>query len=532
MTRLLLRCAAVLCLVALAGTAASQPFAADGGFGRPVAVAGPGIVPTFAAAEDDGVMQAVWADAGGVWVRPLFDLDATPTLLVAGRSFRSVSATTAGGDIAVAWLERDLSTGRTHHSVTWRSQTHQLFEANLEVPLIVGAAGGSPWVLAAPRSDGRANLTLYRLNTDGSLEDPLVLYSTDLGVTGMTTAGVDEAIGGPAYVAWLEGQTTTSALGADSQWSAYVMAVNDPETPLALGAADVVDQRQAVAVGHGAAGDLHALWLLEEGPLELTTVRTGDQGLEVVGRATIGETGRPVAIASGSAFWLKDAFVRRATVDASGTPHDVTSVAWSPATIDRGALVAVPEASDSATVTLAWHGRLQGGGVMAYASDDSAPFNPGLKDRIAAWMEWNPWTAWQEALGQGLTALLAGVTITLGLSPLLFLLTLLAVRLPAYSARPAIVGAVIGMLTPVIIVIVLAWRFESPELAAIVSAGNLLSGAPFILIGGLLGLLSTRTGDREPQLTAFLAACAAVFFGVSGMAFVNYHSWAAFVGLV
>ena len=131
-----------------------------------------------------------------------------------------------------------------------------------------------------------------------------------------------------------------------------------------------------------------------------------------------------------------------------------------------------------------------------------------------------------------MTAILAGVTVTLALSPLLFLVTLLAVRIPALAARPANTGALVGILAPVLVVLVASTRFSSPALTSVFGPSSLLSAVPFLVLGGALGLLATRRGDREPQLTAFLAACATVFVALTGLAFVHYHVWAAFVGLI
>ncbi|HET8986268.1 MAG TPA: hypothetical protein VFN03_10955, partial [Trueperaceae bacterium] len=203
-------------------TALAQPYAADGGFMRPRLVAGPGVVATIATASHEGVMQIVWADADGIWRRPLRDAEATPTRVAPAGSTRGVSATTAGGDIAVAWLQRDLRTGRTSHSLTWRSHTYLLFESVLEVPMLVGEAGGTPWVLVAPRADGRASLMLYRVSPAGDLEEPITLHATSLNVTGVRAAGTDPTVRGPTHIAWLEGRTSSSAFGSDSEWFAYV----------------------------------------------------------------------------------------------------------------------------------------------------------------------------------------------------------------------------------------------------------------------------------------------------------------------
>src|SRR5690606_10312833 len=225
------------------------------------------------------------------------------------------------------------------------------------------------------------------------------------------------------------------------------------------------------------------------GALELTGIERSAGGLAVVSRSTIGERGRPIEVLPDGAFWVSDAFVRRATIDATGAVIDVTSVAWSPAPIEGATLMATHDVTQSPvtappTVTLAWYGRLQGGAIMGFASDDSVAFSPDLKDRVAALMGWNPWTIWQEALGQALASLLAGVAVTMGLTPVLFLLTLLALRIPALDARPAATGVLIGVILPVLVVLVINLRFPSPELTAALSPSSLVTGAPFFVIGG------------------------------------------------
>jgi hypothetical protein len=486
-------------------------------------------------------MQVVWADSDGIWHRPLFDGAATPTRLAPAGSSRGVSATTAGGDMAVAWLQRDLRTGRTSHSLTWRSRTLLLFEAALEVPMLVGEAGGTPWVLVAPRADGRASIELYRVSPDGELEEPLTLHSTSLNVTGVRAAGADPVSRGPAHVAWLEGLTSSSAFGSDSEWFAYVMSLAEGATPLRLGLADVSDVRQAVAIGTVSEGRLGALWLSVDGSLELTSVQATGGVLEVAGRHALGEPGRPVAFAGNDVFWLSDAFIRRATVDASGQPTGVTSVAWSPVPVEDATVYRPTGQSENpasggtdarAVTTLAWYGRTQGGTVSAYASDDSEAFVPGSVDEIARAMRWSPWTVWQEAVGQGLTSVLAGIIVTLGLAPLLFVLALVAVRARLAGSRHALLGAVLGIVAPVAILVFVALRYPAPQLSATLSLAGVLGALPWLLLGGVVGYLLARRSDNEGQLVTFLAACSAAFVAITALAFVNYHDWAAFVGII
>ena len=509
----------------LGASSHAQPYAAAGGFMRPQQVAGPGIVGSVATASHRGVMQVVFADTDGVWRRPLFDTAAAPERVAPAGSIRGVSATTAGDDIAVAWLERDLRTGRTRHSLSWRSRTTLLFETNQEVPMLVGEAGGSPWVLVAPRADGLANLLLYRLSADGELVEPVTLHSTPLNVTGIRAAGTDAAQRGPAYVAWLEGRTEAGGFGSESEWHSYVMSTAPEAAPVRLGLADVADVRQAVAIDRGPDGLVTAAWLTVDGALELTTLRQRDGLLAVEDRRPVGEQGRPIGFAADDVYWIADAFIRRGTVDAAGRLSDVTSVLWSPVPVAGADLH-----QEGAIVTLAWFGRLQGGAVSAYAADDSAPFAPGLVDEVARVMRWSPWTAGQEAAGQALTAMLAGVVVTLGLAPLLFVLALLTARARVGMARPAVLGAVLGIAAPVLGLVLLAAGNPAAELT--LNAAAVLRALPWLLIGGFAGYLVARHKDNERQIVTFIAACGAALVATTTLAFVNYHGWAAFLGLI
>jgi hypothetical protein len=533
--------AVVMCIATGASAAFAQPYAADGGFMRPRLVAGPGVVATIATASHQGVQQLVWADTDGVWRRPLFDAEAAPTRLAPAGSIRGVSATTAGGDIAVAWLQRDLRTGRTSHSVTWRSSTMVLFESTLEVPMLVGEAEGTPWVLVAPRADGRATIELYRVSPAGGLEEPVVLHSTTLNVTGVRASGSDPISRGPAHIAWLEGRTSSSAFGSDSEWHAYVMSTADGAAPLELGLADVIDVRQAVAIGPAVDGQLGALWLTVDGALELTTMQAAGDSLAVAGRRGLSEAGRPVAFAGNKVYWIADAFIRRATVDGSGQPVDATSVAWSPVPVEDAAVYGPTVTGEAAATgggsspepvtTLAWYGRAQGGLVSAYASDDSEAFVPGFGDEVARVMRWSPWTVVQEAVGQALTSVLAGIIVTLGLAPLLFVLALVAAK-ARVAARPALLGALLGIALPVALFVVVALRYPSPQLAAALTLDGVLGALPWLIVGGVAGYLVARRSDNDGQLVTFVAACSAALVAITTLAFVNYHDWAAFVGIV
>ncbi|HET8985455.1 MAG TPA: hypothetical protein VFN03_06830, partial [Trueperaceae bacterium] len=170
--------------------------------------------------------------------------------------------------------------------------------------------------------------------------------------------------------------------------------------------------------------------------------------------------------------------------------------------------------------------------VSAYASDDSEAFTPGFVDEIARVMRWSPWTAWQEAMGQALTSVLAGIIVTLGLAPLLFVLALILVRARIVGSRPAQLGAVLGIVVPVAILVFVALSYPSPHLSASLSLAGVLGALPWLILGGVVGYLLARRSDNEGQLVTFIAACGAALVAITCLAFVNYHAWAAFVGII
>jgi hypothetical protein len=126
---------------------------------------------------------------------------------------------------------------------------------------------------------------------------------------------------------------------------------------------------------------------------------------------------------------------------------------------------------------------------------------------------------------------LAGIIVTLGLAPLLFVLALVAAK-ARVAARPALLGAVLGIALPVALFVVVALRYPSPQLAAALTLDGVLGALPWLIVGGVAGYLVARRSDNDGQLVTFVAACSAALVAITTLAFVNYHDWAAFVGIV
>lgn len=520
--RLMVAAFVALAIALVCAHGRAQPYAAAGGFGAPQEVA-TGVRPVAAVAAGDGQSHVIWANGEGVWATA--GDSGAAELVASSDSVRGVWATFSNGELAVAWVERDRRTGRTLHHLSFRGENHLLFTHTQETPLMMGPGPEGPWVAAPVREEGEARFSVFAWDGDGPGE-PQMVYATDLSVRGMFAVdSLDPDATGPAWISWLEGFTEMTAVGLNAEWHAYVMRVGG-SAPVELGLADVIDERQTVALGtiQAEPDAIRALWRAEEADLRASLVTAQPDGtLEVERTAPTGEVGRPLAWVGEQAFWLDGPYLRR------GAPltdeAEPVSVAWSPELVADAAL-----AHDQATgvTSLAWYGRRQGGQVAVFTSNDSVPFEPSLSDRVAAAMGWSPWNVGQEAAGQALTAAIVGIMGTVALAPLLFLLSLLLARLQPIRARPLVAGAWLGVVVPPLIVVLIALRIPT---LGLLEPGPLMGLVVTLLVGALVGHLITRGHDREAQLHVLASSAATVLVGLTVWSFAYYRTWAPFVGL-
>lgn len=527
----------------LLGHAAAQPLAADGGWGRPTALATDGAVATVGVVAVGNVVELVWADQTGVWLAesPVAD-HAAPRLLAPAEGVRQVSVGNVAGELAVAWAQRDRTTGRYHHFLWWRGKVTPLWDDPLEVRFDFLTLGGVPYALATLRSGGAAHLTLLPLDqSDGEL----VLHTTGLSVRGATHAETDD---GGLWLAWLEGKTERTEFGVDSEWNAFALLVDPSGTAsaaLPLGRADVTDQRQravvdalpggALAAWSGEDGNLHAAIVERrpDGPVALSVTRGADAG-------QAGGSGRLLAAAWPYVYAIDGASFRRFdVVDVLGVADvldvgDVLSqppaaaainVLWSPVTVEAAEFVgATPTTPDA----IAWLGREEGGAVRLFASDDRAPLRLTWRDRLARTMGWNPWYLVEQAIGQALTAVLVGVLGALAALPYLLVAAPIVARTRGGSARPRRAGALVGAVPLVVAAAALALAAGYGQTEPY---GTGAAVAASVAAGAALAMLATRAGDREPQATVLIAGTVTIVTGLALWAFVAYPHWAPLVGL-
>ena len=400
------------------------------------------------------------------------------------------------------------------------------------------------------------------------VQEPLTVHQASLAVRGVAAWSSGTSGGLPGWVGWLEGETTAGLAGPDAEWSAFVLPLTaaglPAAEPLELGPADVIDERQRLALGPvpgapaAAAGassatpltahapDVNVLWPGAEGTLQLTTVAVTGSGPDggpdggqlaapevlAVSTRDLAEGGRPLAVTADALYWHRDHFVRRAEPATQSAAPETVTVAWSPVAIADADLASSAGAGGGAdaVTTIVWYGRTQGGAVEAYASDDSRPLQPGLRDRLAALMGWSPWSVWQQALGQLLTAILVGILATMALAPLLFVLSLVLARFKPVSRRPLSTGLLLGVATPLLVAGLIAWRFPASGLAQLGGRGPLVA-LLCLGLGAVVSFLVNRRADRETQLGILMAGVTVVLVGFGIWAFSEYRTWAPLLGL-
>ncbi len=518
----------------LPGLGLAQPFAADGGWARPYAlpldrpVAGVGVAVTTTGA------TVVWADGQGVWAMSVNASAAggpatgAPALLAEATNVRSISAGEVQGELAVAWAERDRTTGRYHHHALWGSRIIDLLVDPLDVDFQFVDLGGTAYAAATLRRGGEAQLTLLPL--DGGA--PVVVHNTPLSVRGVTYAEADDGL----WLGWLEGRTVRTEFGVKAEWKAYaafLTGTHPVAAPLELGSADVTDERQRAVVAIAPGGAI-ALWTDEEGSLRLADLAAPGApgvapGLARVSAGAAGYSGRPLAAAWPYVYWTEAASFKRldASVLFAAGEATPTNVLWSPVTVE-GAAFGRGEVSSRALDVIAWYGRAAGGVVEIYTSDDGAPMHLTVPDRLAKLMKWNPWFIWEQAIGQALTALLIGVLGVLVTIPYLLIVTQLAARRRRRRAGGRSRGMLLGAIPVAAASLGLAVAGVYGHVAPLASAATV---ALALALGMATAYLVTLKGDREPQTTMLLAGAFTIFGSMAVWSFLTYPDWAPLVGL-
>jgi hypothetical protein len=501
---------ALLVVTLAGGFAWGQPYAADGGFGRPRALLPHLDRPLAVLALDHGRASLVSWEGGTVFVRdvagerdarPLGDADGVRDLTVASAVDAALHA---------IWSWRDLTTGRYLYRSTF---TDDLFESGQLLPLVAVQQAGETWLFSHRGRDAGAEIV--RLAPDG---EAIPLYRTDLQITGLSAAAAD----GVVHLTWVEGFTETTAFGSASDWRAQA-AWWSPDGrwagPIPLGGADGQVGRTATAAEAGAGALVQRTWTGDDGVARRWRVAASD-ALEdpAVGVAAL-VAGRPIgttlAAGDGTDFIARGHTVWRVT-DPSAPP---VAVAWSPVVVREGWAVLDAEGIHH----LAWVGSEAGGRDVLYASDDRRPMDRGPLDEIAAAFGWRPWSVAEEAAGQLGASLLVAILVSAGTLPLLWALAVVFAR-GASTGAAGWRGALAGAALPGAAVLAASLLGAQASVVwPLVGGATTLVGAS--ALAALLAAWLWRKRDLE-ALPAFVGAGAtALACATVGIAFVGFQAW-------
>jgi hypothetical protein len=498
------RALATLLVVALGAASSAQPYGAGGGFDRPVEVARTTTGTSLALAAGDAGASIFWTDREGI-LRGSIDGAGPPERIMAARGMRDLTATDVHDDSALAWVVRDLTTGRTRHWLRWRGQDRLILDTLQAYDLTLVEAPDGPAVLLARREGSETVLRMIGWQGGETLvrrsDLSLVRYRGRFGPDGS------------ARVIWLEGFNDRSAVGFSSaEWTAYLVEIGPDGRvgePRSLGPARYVGAESQTALSLSG-GRTAALW---PGPDGEVMFAVDDGEALALGR------GSPVGLSGTVSYWADGASLRRLDPLAGGDP---VNVAWSPVTVQRGELAVI-----GGTSYLAWYGPTRGGDFEVYAADDRAAMRPGVRDRIAAAMGWSPWGFWEAMFAQVLGSLFAGVLISMVLSPLLWAAASIAARTPL-ARRPTAAGLLLGA---VLLAAVLAYagarsRLDTGAHAALF--GTLPELALAFLLAGVLTWWLRRNSDSELLIGMLGSGWLFLFLGTSMLAFQTFQSWLEF----
>ncbi len=492
-----------VCLLAASLWATAQPYAADGGFDRPRAIAREQSRPVAALALDRGEAVLVRIEGDALVVQRL-DGTTQGTLDEADGVRGVVAAGGEDADLVALWYRRDLTTGRYVHTWTAGGELVRWIQP-FDVALAAAADGAHAFVVRG--TGDRAAIT--RL-TGAPSED--VVYDTALRLGGLSVA---MGASGEVHLTWLEGRTEVTALGNRASWKARAARLDRRGAltgPIDLGPAGGPVPATVTAWSDGR---VERLWTDDEGRVRWTS-HDDDRPLAPVAAPPL-HVGRPVAALGDAVVIAEDHTLWRVDLQSDET----VPIAWSPFVVERA--WAVRDASD--VVHVAWWGTEPGGDHALYVSDDRRPMVRTWRDRLAAALGWSPWNVGQEAAGQVAASALVAVLTAMASAPLLWLAAaLLAGRRSAGIARWR--GAWTGAaLAPLGVATALALGTPLEIMSDLVGGGATLAIASVVaLVGG--GLLWSRR-DLEPTPAFVVAGTTSVALAAGLVAFVAFQRWLA-----
>lgn len=509
------RLAAALLLVGVGCVANGAPsFVAAHGFSRPVQVATPPASTRAALAFDDGAPYVYWYDADGTLrARPEEPID--PERVSEARGIRDLAAVSAAGAPAVLRVTRDFGTGQNAHVIAWRGERRTVATSLQVLPVALAAAPTGPgWAIRRGGPSGSA------LEVAGWTREPALVRATDESLAGYDVIAADD---GGWWVSWLEGTTDQTALGSFSDWRAYVAHVAPDgrvREPVELGGAVHRGRVDLTRLAAGGDRTVHVLWPRDDGFVVATTLSPDAEPAPAVGEGRVDRVlgpGIAIGVWDGFAYWANGDRIRRLRLEPGTTEQNVL---WAPNVIEGATGGIGPDG----VLWLAWFGGTLRGGSAVYAAGTADPFVPGPVGRIAAWMGWNPWDVWTEALGQLLASLLAGTLLAMALTPLLWIGAALAVRFGRVGTG-VVAGIAIGGGVVAASLLAVRLRLVLPPDMVTSLFGTWWQVAIALGAGATATWLFRRRKDAEPLLGTLIAASACAGIAIAVLSFLTFQAW-------
>lgn len=509
----------VLLLCALPSSFAQQYFATNG-FSKPeqVITSEHGTLRETAGVyiDEAGTVLSLYAMPTGVHLHPVFP-PGTATLIGDHNNVRDLF-TGQGSELSAVWIGRNRSNGRSHYHWQTREGHSDLFNLGEQLKFTPAPTAAGEFFLVRPLVGG-SELRIIRPDT----ENPE-------GLTVFTSAQVIDAISatpaanGSLDVLWLEGDTSRTAFGSISDWTAYTQQF-DPTTwePLtsreALGSGSVAHSRDRSAIQRTHSG-LVALWPSEHGTL-LQSVQ-GASGWAVT---DTGITGRIIGATPAGVYWYEGTSIYFSSLP---LPEDYQAAPLisSPVTIE-GANIAARTVHGEEHTAITWFGRTLRGLPEVYVSHTFEPYEPTWWDGIIATLGWNPWNYGEQFFGQLLTALV--VAAVGGLILLTLVWVLKAVLLD--RVFPRVPAQRMGEYAAAAVFLATMVLFSSASGGITQVVNDLLVLGPITLIAVLLARLWRPSYRQEPVLVAILSSFLVLVITITIWVFITYPRWATLVGL-
>ncbi len=473
----------------------AQPYIASEGFGRPFAFASSQTTAdTLIVSEASGV-YAYWRNREGLYRHAVNKVKQATETLLDTQGIREFKVESYAGEVALLSIIQDRSTGRTEHRLRWKNEEKTVLEtlAPLSMALAVGEHG--PLLAYSQIIDSVDHLFLWSW-ADGARE----IYQS-----GLSLEKIDLAIDGQGvvYLSWLEGSRDRAAVGfSKANWSVYYLSLDGQSSsqPILLSTASnrgIQYQTKLIPTPDA----IYLAWRGENEGLNLQQM--GGQPIRL-------EPGYPIGIAEGYFYWSTGASIKRLEL---ANPEQTANVIWAPSPIELADLTL-----HEGHTFLVWYGGATSK-FQLYSANNLQAAHLGWQDKLAKVLQLNPYGLWQGIGSRIFLSLLTGILLSLGFTPVYWLLSLFGAKL--FRHGQAKFGGIILAWVGILALMVLAIFRSSTPLRAFHFLTILLS----LVLASLITWLRLRNLDTEDQPSIFLGSVLTTLISIVLLSFIHFQTW-------